>query len=103
MDDAFRARLWIEHQNRAKENDRRYYGRGDASSLILFFVLVALGRWYYGLMDSYIDGETMRIYLSIFLCFLSLVFYEILKAYVHVLLGLLILVGFGIEIFKIFF
>jgi len=96
-------RLWIEHQNRAKESDRRYYGRGDASSLISFFLLVALGRWYYGLMDSYIEGESVRIYLSIFFCFLSLVFYEIVKVYVYIVLGLLIWVGLGIELFKIFF
>ena len=90
-------------QKMQNENDRKCSNCGDGMGVILLFIWVALGRWYYGLIDSYIDGETMRIYSSIFLTFLSLVFYEMVKIYLHMFLGLVILVGLGIETFKIFF
>ena len=103
MDDSVNARLWMEHQNRAKENDRRYYSNGNIFDLLLAIVLISLGRWYYQLLEAFIDGDDFRLYVSIALCFLSLVLYYWWRVYIQMALGLALLVGLGIEAFKLFF
>ena len=101
MNDSF-YNTYIEQQKNVEDANQRY-SNGNIFDLLLAIVLIALGRWYYLLLESSIDGDDFRLYVSIALCFLSLVLYYIWRVYIQMALGLVLLVGLGVEVFKLLF
>ena len=102
MNDALKYQIYLEQQKNIEEDNQRY-SDGNIFDLLLAIVLISLGRWYYQLLEAFIDGDDFRLYVSIALCFLSLVLYYWWRVYIQMALGLALLVGLGIEAFKLFF
>jgi len=102
MNDALKYQIYLEQQKNIEEDNQRY-SDGNIFDLLLAIVLISLGRWYYQVLESFIDGDDFRLYVSIALCFLSLVLYYWWRVYIQIAFGLALLVGLGIEAFKLFF
>lgn len=102
MNDALKYKIYLEQQ-RNLEKDNQKFSNGNIYDFLLALVLIALGRWYYQLLDAFIEGDDVRLYGSIALCLFSLFLYYRWKVYIQIALGLVLLVGLGIEAFKLLF